>query len=448
MDICVIGGAGHVGLVTSLGLAEIGHSVISVDADEDRIRDLRSGIAPFWEEGLNRLLVDLLERRWLRFTSNLTDGVVSSDVVFVAVGTPSGPQGKADISQVIHVIEGIAEALDKYKTVVIKSTVPVGTVELVQDVLTRRSAAAFDIVANPEFLREGQALHDFFHPERIVIGASSDRAREVMRAVYAPIIRRQVSWPREDRSMASREPIPVVEATPVSALMIKYASNSFLATRVSFINEVAKLCELTGADIQEVAHGMGYDSRIGASYLQAGLGFGGPCLEKDVRALLKLGQNHDYKSKLLEAVLARNDAQMADMMVKLEGLVGSPLKGRVVTVFGLAFKAGTSDVRNSSALRVIGELETREALVRAYDPAAISEARIVNPHICGFDDPYEAVQDSDVLAILTDWPDFKTLDYHRVRSLMATPKILDARNLLDALELRELGFTYVGFGRP
>ena len=449
MDICVVGGAGYVGLVASLGLAEIGHSVTAVDVDEGRIRRLRAGEAPVWEEGIEPLLKRHLPSQRLRFTTELPAAIRSSEVVFIAVGTPPREDEQADLSQVVQVIEELARYLNSYKVLAIKSTVPVGTVELARDILSREKEEGkdFDIVANPEFLREGSGLHDFFYPERIVIGASSERARKTMRALYEPIILGKVRWAAKGRDARPRGPVPVVETDLASAQMIKYASNAFLATRVSFINEIAGLCEKVGANIKEVVRGMGYDPRIGLGYLEAGPGFGGPCLEKDLRALTRIGRGSGYEPQLLRAVLARNEGQVSEVMVKLGSLVGHLLYKKIIAVLGLAFKAGTNDVRNSPALKVIDQLEQQGAVVRAHDPVAIPEAQAIRPHIAYYEDPYEMVRQADALLVLTDWPSFRELDYGEIGARMAAPCILDSRNLLDAAASRALGFTYVGIGQ-
>ena len=449
MDVCVIGGAGYVGLVTGLGLAEIGHQVINVDTDTARIERLQAGDCPIYEEGIGPLLARNLETGRIRFSMDLEEGVTWSQVIFVAVGTPAYQDGQADLTQVIEVAESIATRLSSYKVVVIKSTVPVGTVELVRDILRRQhqEGEEFDIVSNPEFLREGKALYDFFNPDRLVIGACSDRAREIMRQLYEPIVQCTVSWPKEGTPPDKQCPIPVVDTDLASAQLIKYASNAFLATRISFINEIAELAEKVGADIKEIASGMGYDSRIGHVYMESGLGFGGPCLEKDLRALITMAEAHRHQPQLLRAVLERNDVQIARVIAKLKSAAGDLLYKKTVAVYGLAFKAGTSDVRNSLALKVIDWLEHDGAVVRAHDPAAIPEAQKWNPHVLYYEDPYEAVDGAEALLLLTDWPSFSGLDYVEIRTRMAQPCVVDARNLLDPEALKSLGFSYVGFGR-
>ena len=450
MNICVVGGAGHVGLVTGVGLAEIGHHVINVDVDAERIRKLREGESPIHEQGLGSLLKRNLDAGRLSFQTDLPTAVKSSETVFVAVGTPSREDGQADLSQVIQVSEQIVRYIDLYKLIVIKSTVPVGTVELVLSILRREKQEGehFDIVSNPEFLREGKGLYDFFYPDRIVIGTSSEKARGIMRAIYEPVIKGEASWLEDGGGPRTTGPVPLVETDLASAQMVKYASNAFLATRISFINEIAGLCEKVGADVKEVVHGMGYDPRIGHAYLDAGLGFGGPCLEKDLRALIKIAESNGYEPRLSRAVLDRNERQVEEVVAKLKQLTGYLLYKKIVAVFGLAFKAGTNDIRNSPSTRVIERLEEEGSIIQAHDPVAMPAALALKPQLRCYEDPYEAVQHADALLVLTEWPRFSELDYREIKARMAGSSIVDARNLLDAGALRELGFTYVGIGRP
>ena len=454
MNVCVIGGAGYVGLVTGVGLAEIGHSVVNVDIDAERIALLATGASPIYEEGMELVLRRNLDAGRIRFTTNLADGIADSDVVFIAVGTPSRQDGQTDLSHVIRVAEDLSHHLDSYKVIVVKSTVPVGAIPLVRSILSRekQEGKAFDIVSNPEFLREGKGMYDFFCPDRFVIGACSEKARKIMRRLYAPIIERralnlELSEPDRPATRNGRGEVPVVEVDLASAQMIKYASNAFLATRISFINEIAWLCEKVGADVKDVARGMGYDGRIGHAYLEAGVGFGGPCLEKDLKTLISIGGTDSYGPRVLQAVLDRNNRQVEVVVNKLKGSIGDLLYQRTVAVFGLAFKAGTNDLRDSVSLKVIDQLEKEGARVRAYDPLATAEARRVRPDLQCCDDPQEAVSSADALLILTEWPEFAKLDYGELAAKMAMPRIVDARNLLDPETMRGYGFTYTGIGR-
>ncbi len=448
MKVAVVGGAGYVGLVTGLGLAAIGHEVVSVDVDERRIENLRAGNPGIYEEGLDNLTKECVAAGRIRFTTSLQEAARHGDIIFIIVGTPSRLDDQADLSQVTRVAEELGEHIDGYKIVVVKSTVPVGTEELIRSILSRRKKEGedFDIVANPEFLREGKGLLDFFDPDRIVVGVSSERAKQSIRALYEPIIRRRVSWPGIAHRPGTNSAVPLVETDLASAQMIKYAANAFLATRISFINEIAGLCERVGADVREVARGLGHDPRIGFDYLEAGLGFGGPCLEKDLRALIKIAEETQYAPVLLQAVLERNEDQVREVVRKIKHVTGYLLHKRIVAIFGLAFKRGTNDIRNSLALRLIQQLERESAIVQAHDPLANQEARAVWSHGAYFDDPYEAVTAADVLVIATDWPAFRELNYASIRSRMAQACIVDGRNLLDAQVMRSLGFRYEGVG--
>ena len=449
MNICVAGGTGYVGLVTSVGLAHIGHRVTAIDIDAERVELLNAGKCPISETGVDGLLHDNLKAGRLRFTVDMARAAAESDIVIIAVGTPSMNDGQADVSQVTNVVEHLPPHLDSYKVIVLKSTVPVGTEELVRSILsrTRREGHDFDVVANPEFLREGAALRDFFFPDRIVVGARSERARKVLRSMYAPILDGTVAWPPDSELGAATNPVALVETDPVSAQIIKYASNAFLASRISFINEIAAVSERIGADVTQVARGMGYDPRIGRAYLEPGPGFGGPCLEKDLLALARIAEGSEYEPHFLKAILARNDRQHEELIQKIERLAGPPLREKTVAIFGLSFKAGTNDVRNSAAFRVIDHLQRDEgAVVRAHDPVAIEEARKLRPDVAYYEDPYETVDHADVLVILTEWPVFRELDYGEVKRRMRNPCIVDARNLLDEQAMRRLGLAYAGLG--
>lgn len=457
MNICVVGGAGYVGLVTGVALAELGNNVVNVDIDMARIDRLRKGESPFYEKGMEALLESNIEAGRIRFCTELPPVVAASEVIFVAVGTPSLEDGQADLSYVIRVAEELLSCMNEYKVIVVKSTVPVGTVELMRSILCREKVEGrdFDIVSNPEFLQEGNGLRDFFDPDRIVLGSHSEKAVEIVRQLHYPIIHRQVGatcsknqdggTQHRGRSK-ERESVPVVETTIASAQMIKYASNAFLAARISVINEIAALCEQVGADIKEVSEGMGYDNRIGHAYLSAGLGFGGPCLEKDLRALIKIAEASGQEVHTLKAVLERNEKQIGDIIFKLKECLNYLLYQRIITVFGLAFKPGTNDVRGSLALKVIDRLIKEGAVVRAYDPLAGPEAAGVITEVEYSADPYSALRQADALLVLTEWPEFAGLDYKRIHDIMASPVIIDGRNLLDANYIKSLNFTYRAFG--
>ena len=370
--------------------------------------------------------------------------------MFIAVGTPPGQDGRADLSDIIKVTEDLAQWLDDYKVLAIRSTVPTGSVEIIRNLLNKdhEEGRDYDIVVNPEFLREGKGLQDFLSPDRIVIGTGFERARQVMRDVYGPIIQRTLSPPESKHKANNSGPVPLVETDVVSAQMIKYSSNAFLAARVSFINEVAGLCENVGADVTEVIRGIGYDPRIGHSYLSAGLGFGGPCIEKDLRALIGVAGDNGHDPVMLKAMLERNERQVKDIIAKMKRALDGSIAGKTIAALGLTFKAGTNDARNSLAVQVINQLAKQCASVRVYDPEAVIEDICLEAGVKVCNDAYEAVENADALAILTEWPSFAELDFKRIKGSMAKTRIVDGRNLLDPAKLRAAGFSYVGVGRP
>ncbi len=445
--ICVIGGSGYVGLVTGLGLSEIGHEVVNVDIDRDKVDQLNAGKAPIYESGIDVVLSRNLHNGRLKFSDDLKSSVESSQVVFVTVGTPSLKNGQIDLSQIIEVANQLSLCLNEYKIIVIKSTIPVGTIELIKGILNEKAQQdCFDIVSNPEFLREGNALKDFFFPSRIVLGGDADGALSIMKAIYKPIIERNIFVNGIENPQREYTPVPVIETDIASAQIIKYASNAFLATRISFINEIAGICEHVNADIKQVTKGMGYDSRIGPSYLEAGLGFGGPCLEKDLNALISTVKQEDYETGLLQAVLDRNDKQVISVVNKVEKLLGTDIYNSVIAVFGLTFKPETNDIRNSLAVRVTNELVERGAVIHSYDPVVKDEILAINPNVKPCDSAYSASEGADALLILTGWKEFLALDYKRIYSSMSNPIIIDSRNLLTPSDMIQLGFTYAGIG--
>ena len=446
MRLTIIGGCGYVGLITGLGFAELGHDVTAVDVDQAKVNECSDGRPLIFEEGLEEALRRSLDSARVRFTTDLASGLRGADVVFVAVGSPARRDGTADLSQIEAVARDFAQARGRGGVIAIKSTVPVGAVDLIRRALRDDDCGEedLDLVVNPEFLQEGRGFHDFFHPSRIIIGGGSERARSLMRRLYAPF-----TGPRKTRAglpdMAHG--VPLIETTIAEAQMIKYAANAFLATRISFINEIATVCEHVGADVARVIEGLGYDPRIGSSYLQPGVGFGGPCLEKDLRALIESSRQHEYEPPFLEAVLDRNERQIRDVVEKAERLVDGNVVGKLFAVFGLAFKSGTNDVRGSLSMRIVRLLVEHGATVCAHDPVAIPEARALAPDALYESDPYEAVRDAAALLILTDWPEYRELDYERIGRNMRSWNLLDACNLLDPAEMRRLGFNYEGTGR-
>jgi UDPglucose 6-dehydrogenase len=430
--ICVIGGTGYVGLVTATGLAEMGHQVMALDIDRQRIENIHQGVLPIYEEGLEELVRKNLAAGRLHFTLDISAAVEGAEILFIAVGTPAKEDGEADLSQVIMVAENLVTVMKGYHVITIKSTVPVGTFEMVANIFSsqgKRRGKDYDLVSNPEFLREGKAVYDFFHPDRVVVGADSPQAGEKVAALFAPL------------------GAPLISTSICNAQMIKYASNVFLATRISFVNEIANICEHVGADVVEVALGMGYDKRIGHSYLSSGIGFGGPCLIKDLKALIKMAENHGYEGHFLRGVYEKNEHQIRSIVAKVKKAAGSVLYGKTVGVLGLTFKPDTDDVRTSLSIRIIESLQREGAHIRAYDPKGMKEgAKFLNEILC-CNDPYQVAEGSDALLILTGWESFKALDMERMKTLLKKPVVVDGVNLLDPAALKKLGFEYFGVGR-
>lgn len=428
MRLAVIG-CGHVGLVIGVCFAESGHSVICADIDRMVISGLKGGELPFYEPGLEELLEKNAAEGRIKFTMSTAEAVKASEAIFIAVGTPPKESGEADLRNVERAALDVARAMDDYRLVVVTSTVPVDTAERIASIIAENSRADFDVASNPEFLREGTALKDRLNPDRIVIGASSDRAIELLKNVYAGT------------------EAPVVTTDARTAEVIKYASNAFLATKISFINEIAHLCELVGADVEGVAEGMGYDPRIGGQFLKAGLGYGGSCFPKDTRALDQVCAERGHNFQLLRAVIDVNNRQRERFVAKIKAALGGDLSGKTIAVLGLSFKPNTDDIRESAALDVIRLLESKGGEVRVYDPKAMDKAREILPNAVFCSDPYEACRGSDILAIATEWPEFKELDLAHIKALLKKPIIADGRNLLDRAEVAKSGLYYVGVGR-
>ncbi len=432
MNICVIG-TGYVGLVTGACFAEFGVNVTCVDRDTAKVRQLREGKIPIYEPGLGELVAKGIRAGRLRFVDDLAEGVRSSLVLFIAVGTPPRGDGSSDLRYVDEVAEAIARHLDGYKLVVTKSTVPVGTGRRIREIIarTRRENVEFDVAANPEFLREGAAIEDFLRPNRVVIGAESPQAVAILKDLYRPLYLLET---------------PFVITDVATAELIKYASNAFLATKISFINELARLAEALGVDVHQVAVGMGLDNRIGKKFLHPGPGFGGSCLPKDLSALVQLARKHDVQLGVVEATLAANARQRAWAVEKVEAAAGG-VAGKTVGVLGLAFKPNTDDIREAPALAIVEALLARGARVRAYDPEAMPRAREVLPDLDCRPDAYAAAEGADVLVVVTEWNEFRNLDLERLRGLMARPVLVDLRNVYDPAKARALGFQYTGVGR-
>lgn len=424
-------GSGYVGLVTGACLAHIGHEVTGVDIDEDKIAQLQAGKIPIFEPGLEDLIAANMADGRLTFSADVAEGVRSADIIFITVGTPSDENGAADMRYVKAVAKTIAGSLDRYKIIVNKSTVPVGSTIMVSKIIQENLSdpREFDVISNPEFLREGSAVEDFLHPDRIVVGTDSQRAAGLMAELYRPL----------------NAPLVITDAA--SAEMIKYASNCFLATKVSFINAIANICDAVGADVKEVALGMGYDKRIGFEFLRAGPGFGGSCFPKDSRAMVYIAKEHGYDFELLRGVLDINSNQKQLIAEKANSLLDGVDNARI-GVFGLAFKPNTDDMRDAPALDVIPGVAKAGRTILAYDPVAAANAKELLPaQVQYVDDPFDAVRDVDLLLVLTEWDEFRWMDWRRVKDMMKRPVVYDTRNCLDPQNLRRLGFTYQGVGR-
>lgn len=425
-------GTGYVGLVTGVGFANLGHDVVCLDVDQAKIESIEKGVLPIYEPGL----LELFERNFkggrLTFTTDAKIAVEASDVIFVCVGTPPNERQEADLTAVREVAASIGRHMNGYKVVVNKSTVPVGTADLVKKIILENQPRPMDVdvVSNPEFLREGAAVKDFENPDRIIIGADSKRAEEVMNAVY--------------RSVA-RTGRPIMFTGIRSAEIIKYASNAMLATRISFMNQLAHLCEKVGGDIRDVARGMGLDGRIGSRFLHAGIGYGGSCFPKDVKALIATLKQHECQADLFEAVHRINEAQKNLAIEKLAGML--EIRGSTVAVWGLSFKPKTDDIREAPAIRIVETLQAMGATVHVYDPVASKNAKKLLPEVVVFDSPYEAIRDCDALVVATEWDEFRNLDIRAIKVLLKRPIVVDGRNIYDPAEMKETGFAYIGIGR-
>ena len=434
MRIAMIG-SGYVGLVSGACFAQFGHDVICIDKDEDKIERLRRNEMPIYEPGLDKLVADNVKAGRLSFTTRLADGVADADAVFIAVGTPTRRgDGHADLSYVYAAAAEVAEAIRGYTVVVTKSTVPVGTGrEVARIIRETQPAAAFDVCSNPEFLREGAAIEDFMKPDRVVIGVESDKAREVMSAIYRPLNLIQT---------------PMVFTNIETAEVTKYAGNAFLATKITFINEIADLCEKVGADVHDVARGIGLDGRIGRKFLHPGPGFGGSCFPKDTLALAYTAREADAPQTIVEQVIAVNNGRKKRMAQKVVDFCGGSVSGLTVGVLGLTFKANTDDMRDAPSLDIVPALLAAGARVVAFDPEGMTEAAKVLPGISFAGTAYEAATGADVLVVITEWHEFRGLDPRRLKEAMRQPRIVDLRNIFNPEEMRGLGFAYDSIGRP
>jgi UDPglucose 6-dehydrogenase len=433
MNICVVG-VGYVGLVTGSCFAEFGNTVVCVDNDEEKIEALQQGIIPIYEPGLEEMVKRCQSAGRLHFTTDVADAVEKSLVIFIAVGTPSGSGGSANLEYVYQVAETIGKLMKGYKVIATKSTVPVGTGKEIREIIQRNQAReiSFDVVSNPEFLREGSAIEDFMRPNRVVIGSESEQANAIMKDLYSPLYLIET---------------PVVITNVETAEMIKYASNAFLATKISFINEMANICELVGADVHQVAKGMGLDKRIGPKFLHPGPGYGGSCFPKDTRAIAKLAESLGYRFSIVETVIQVNERQHERMVEKMESTLG-PLKGKRLGVLGLTFKPNTDDIRESPGIKIVKGLVEKGASVVAFDPAGMEAAKEVLGEVVFAKDMYDVAEDADALVLTTEWNEFRFLDWDRVKTLLRSPTVVDLRNIYDPVRMRARGFDYLCVGRP
>ncbi|MBM3243492.1 MAG: UDP-glucose/GDP-mannose dehydrogenase family protein [Candidatus Omnitrophica bacterium] len=429
MNIAIVG-SGYVGLVTGACLARLGNKVICVDNNQKKILGLRKGIVPIYEPGLKELIKDNVKRKRLFFSSSIKEAVGKSEVIFIAVGTPDSGSGEADLTGIEKVSCDIASNLKGYRLIVEKSTVPVETGDWVKRTISAyaKNKQNFDVASNPEFLREGSAISDFLQPDRIVIGVESDKARDILLKLYKPLN------------------APIVVTNIKSAELIKHASNAFLATKISFINAVSRICDTVGADIKEVERGMGLDKRIGKDFLNAGLGYGGSCFPKDLDAFVSIADKLGYDFRLLKEVKRINEHQKEVVIAKIKDSLWI-IKGKTIGILGLAFKPNTDDIRNAPALDLIKSLQNEGAYIKAFDPKSLKKSKALLKSIKLCKDPYEAVSGCDCLLIATDWDEFKKLDLMKIKKLLNRPFLVDCRNIYDPKKMLKLGFNYVGIGR-
>ncbi|GBF50520.1 UDP-glucose 6-dehydrogenase [Leptospira ryugenii] len=432
MKICVVG-TGYVGLVAGTCFAEYGNEVICIDKDEKKIKDLQNGVIPIYEPGLTELVKRNFQEGRLQFTTSLKEGVEKSEFVFIAVGTPTSDDGSADLRFVFGVAEEVGKAMNGYKIIVDKSTVPVGTADQVKAIVSKHTSHPFDVVSNPEFLKEGAAIEDFMRPERVVIGAETEKAAKKMSELYSPFV---------------LNGNPILTMSIRSAELTKYACNAFLATKISFVNEIANLCDAVGANFEDVRKGMGTDSRIGRQFLYAGIGYGGSCFPKDVRALLRTAEQFNSKMSIIQSVEDVNEKQKTRLTDKiLEYYKNEDLKGKTFGVWGLAFKPGTDDMREAPSIPVIYELHKRGAKVQAFDPAAMETSKYYFDGKVEYKkDPYSTLEGADALLLLTEWREFREPDFDRIKKLLKRPLVFDGRNQYKPNYMREIGFEYFSIG--
>lgn len=434
----VVVGSGYVGLVTGACFAESGVNVTCVDVDTDKIQQLNDGAIPIYEPGLERMVRSNVEKKRLSFATDIKAGIDGAEVIFIAVGTPPGEDGSADLKHVLNVAKEIGSVITKHIVVVTKSTVPVGTSEMIRNTILaeldkRKVSVSFDMASNPEFLKEGAAIDDFLKPERIVIGIDNEITRDIMNRLYMPFV-------------LNNHPILFMDIA--SAEITKYAANAMLATRISFINEIANLCDILGADINNVRKGIGSDSRIGSKFIYPGTGYGGSCFPKDVKAIIRTANNYGYELNVIKAVEKANEYQKNVIFNKMTKFFDNNLKNKIIGIWGLSFKPKTDDIREASSIILIEKLLEAGANVKAYDPAAIDETKkLLGNRIEYTTEPYEVLVNADAVALMTEWSEFHLPDFNRMAELMKGKVIFDGRNIYDPVQLKKLGFTYFGIGR-
>lgn len=432
MKIAVLG-TGYVGLVTGTCFAELGNNVVCADIDEAKIKKLGEGISPIYEPGLEDVIKRNRKEGRLHFTTDINYAIKNSDIVFICVGTPQKDNGKSDLSYVEDAAREIGEAMNRYKLVVTKSTVPVGTTYKIKEIIKShiKNNIEFDIASNPEFLREGEAVTDFMIPDRIIVGVENDKSKKIIESVYHGI---------------ARTTRPIFFTDIKSSELIKYASNAMLAMRISFMNEISRLCDAIGADVKQIAHGIGLDSRIGPRFLQAGAGYGGSCFSKDIKSLIVIMKECGINAELLKAVESVNEEQKRAIIGKVEQLIKNT-KGRTIAIWGLSFKPKTDDMRDAPSIVIVNELQKRGANIKAFDPEAMHNAKKIFYDVTFCNDMYEAVSNADALAVVTEWNEFRNPDWDKIKKLMKQPNIVDGRNIYEPAEIKALGFNYLGVGR-
>ncbi|RXK52507.1 UDP-glucose dehydrogenase family protein [Aquirufa rosea] len=432
MKIAVVG-TGYVGLVTGTCFSETGNHVTCVDINEAKINQMKAGKVPIYEPGLEELFHRNVAEGRLNFTTSLAEGIEGAKVIFLALPTPPGEDGSADLKYILQVANDLGPLLKEYTVIIDKSTVPVGTSELVKEAIAQKAQVPFDVVSNPEFLREGVAVEDFMKPDRVVIGTQSEKAKEVMAKLYAPLV---------------RQGNPIIFMDERSAEMTKYAANAFLATKITFMNEIANLCELVGANVDDIRRGIGTDSRIGKRFLFAGIGYGGSCFPKDVQALAKTSEENNYQFHILDSVMKVNENQKTKLLPQVKNYFNNELVGKTIAIWGLAFKPYTDDIREAPALYNIDALLEAGCSIKAYDPEAMPNVQALLGNSIQFcKNPYEALEDADALMIVTEWPQFRTPDFDKMDSLLKNKVIFDGRNLYELSQMKELGYTYYSIGR-